>query len=91
VTNVDTVLKRMDEKCLKSYRVLDTKFYVKKLMEDTCECFLDIVCDSSGEPTVGTNATLPTGPLETCAAGGEHMPPNVNGSTTNGIENMCSW
>nr|GEY47612.1 probable inactive histone-lysine N-methyltransferase SUVR1 [Tanacetum cinerariifolium] len=87
VTNVDTVLKRVDEKCLKSYRVLDPKFSSKKLMEDMCESFLDIGSDSSGEPTVGTDATLPTGPLETCAAGGEHMPPNVNGSTTNGIDN----
>ncbi|GJZ28555.1 probable inactive histone-lysine N-methyltransferase SUVR2 [Tanacetum coccineum] len=86
VTNVDTVLKRMDEKCLKSYKVLDPKFSVKKLMEDMCECFLDIQSDSSGEPPVGTDATLPTSPLETCAARGEHMPPNVNGSTANGIE-----
>ncbi|GKB72394.1 probable inactive histone-lysine N-methyltransferase SUVR2 [Tanacetum coccineum] len=87
VTNVDTVLKRMDENCMQSYKVLDPKFSVKKLMEDMCECFLDIGSDSSGEPTIGTDATLPTGPLETCAAGGEHMPPNVNGSTTNGINN----
>ncbi|GJZ28554.1 probable inactive histone-lysine N-methyltransferase SUVR2 [Tanacetum coccineum] len=87
VTNVDTVLKRMDENCMQSYKVLDPKFSVKKLMEDMCECFLDIGSDSSGEPTIGTDATLPTGPLETCAAGGEHMPPNVNGSTTNGIYN----
>ncbi|GJU38593.1 serine carboxypeptidase-like protein 31 [Tanacetum coccineum] len=34
VTNMDTILKRMDEKCLKSYRVFDPKFSVKKLMED---------------------------------------------------------
>ncbi|GJW79195.1 hypothetical protein Tco_0140877, partial [Tanacetum coccineum] len=52
VTNMDTILKRMDEKCLKSYRVFDPKFSVKKLMED-----IYIGSDSSDEPTVGTDAT----------------------------------
>ncbi|GJY30156.1 protein TPLATE [Tanacetum coccineum] len=74
VTNVDTVLKRMDEKCLKSYRVLDTKFYVKKLMEDMCECFLDILVVNICHPMSMAQQQMAS---KTCAAG-EHMPPIIH-------------
>ncbi|KAI3772955.1 hypothetical protein L6452_04151 [Arctium lappa] len=68
VPSVDAVLKTMEDKCLNSYKVMDPNFSVKKLMNDMCECFLDLGSDSTGEP----NARPPTHPSETCV--------DVNGS-----------
>nr|GEX83574.1 probable inactive histone-lysine N-methyltransferase SUVR2 [Tanacetum cinerariifolium] len=56
--NVDTLLKIMEDKCLKSYRVLDSNFSVKKLMEDMCDSLMDIE----------TGPTSPAHSLETCPA-----------------------
>nr|KAJ0191188.1 hypothetical protein LSAT_V11C800425300 [Lactuca sativa] len=51
-TSVDTLLKTMEDKCLKSYKLLDPSFSVKKLMKDMCECFLKLESNSTTEPPV---------------------------------------
>ncbi|KAI3694356.1 hypothetical protein L1987_77321 [Smallanthus sonchifolius] len=61
----DSVLKTMEDKCLKSYKFLDPNFSLKILMKDMCECFLDLGSDHSGEPPVNTDAIPPTDPLKT--------------------------
>ncbi|XAR58671.1 Histone-lysine N-methyltransferase [Bertholletia excelsa] len=45
--NIDALLKRVEDKCLKSYKVLDSSFSVKKVLEDICECFLQMRMDSA--------------------------------------------
>ncbi|KAI3678778.1 hypothetical protein L6452_38081 [Arctium lappa] len=75
VTDVDSLLKTMEDKCLKSYKVLDPNFSMKKLMKDMCECLLD----------TETGSTPPTDSLGTCAAdaGSNGMLPNADGSVGN--------
>lgn len=82
VTNVDTLLKKMEDKCLKSYKILDPNFSVKKMMKDMCDSFLDIETD----PTPVTDS------LETCAtdAGGNTLPSTANGDCENGFHDTES-
>ncbi|PSR89775.1 Inactive histone-lysine N-methyltransferase [Actinidia chinensis var. chinensis] len=41
----DALLKMVEDKCLKSYKILDPSFSVTKIMEDMCECFLELGTD----------------------------------------------
>ncbi|KAJ0742413.1 putative [histone H3]-lysine(4) N-trimethyltransferase chromatin remodeling SET family [Helianthus annuus] len=56
VTNVDALLKKMEDKCLRSYKILDSNFSLKKLMNDICDSLLD----TDPEP----DYTPPAEPLE---------------------------
>ncbi|KAJ4821893.1 hypothetical protein Tsubulata_025301 [Turnera subulata] len=47
------LLKSMEEKCLRSYKILDPNFSVKKMLKDICECFLELATDSSCESHEG--------------------------------------
>ncbi|PHT80413.1 Histone-lysine N-methyltransferase SUVR1 [Capsicum annuum] len=40
--SLEAVLKLVEDKCLKPFKVLDPKFSVPKLMKDICECFLEL-------------------------------------------------
>ncbi|KAK4792113.1 hypothetical protein SAY86_022548 [Trapa natans] len=40
--SLDTVLKTMEDKCLKSYKILDPNFSVMRLMRDMCQCFVEL-------------------------------------------------
>ncbi|CAH1431877.1 unnamed protein product [Lactuca virosa] len=59
-TSVDTLLKTVEDKCLKSYKLLDPSFSVKKLMKDMCECFLELGSNSTNEPPVA----IDVGPMK---------------------------
>lgn len=52
--NVDSILKRVEDKCLQSYKVLDPNFSLKNLMKEMCECSLNL--------ELGTDAIPPTDP-----------------------------
>ncbi|XP_015579282.1 probable inactive histone-lysine N-methyltransferase SUVR2 isoform X1 [Ricinus communis] len=45
----DEFLKSMQEKCLRSYKILDPNFSVLQMLKDMCECFLELGTDSSHE------------------------------------------
>jgi len=45
----DELLKSMQEKCLRSYKIIDPNFSVMQILKDMCECFLDLATDSSHE------------------------------------------
>ncbi|XP_016470763.1 putative inactive histone-lysine N-methyltransferase SUVR2 isoform X1 [Nicotiana tabacum] len=47
--NLESVLKMVESKCLKSYKILDPNFSVMKLMKDMCECFLELGTQHSHE------------------------------------------
>ncbi|XP_052211580.1 probable inactive histone-lysine N-methyltransferase SUVR2 isoform X3 [Diospyros lotus] len=49
VPSVDAVVKMVEDKCLRSYKLLDPSFSVMKLMKDMCECFLELGTDSANE------------------------------------------
>ncbi|KAJ6333927.1 hypothetical protein OIU78_010929 [Salix suchowensis] len=38
-----------EEKCLRSYKIIDPNFSVLQMLKDMCECFLDLATDSSHE------------------------------------------
>ncbi|KAI8013604.1 putative inactive histone-lysine N-methyltransferase SUVR1 [Camellia lanceoleosa] len=40
IPSLDAVLKLMEEKYIKTYRITEPGFSVVKLMKDVCECFL---------------------------------------------------
>ncbi|GAB4830093.1 hypothetical protein Ancab_019735 [Ancistrocladus abbreviatus] len=42
VPSLDEVVKHMEDKCLRSYKILDPTFSVKKLMRDFCDSFLEL-------------------------------------------------
>ncbi|XP_019188406.1 PREDICTED: probable inactive histone-lysine N-methyltransferase SUVR1 isoform X2 [Ipomoea nil] len=45
--SLDAVVKLMEEKCLSEYKDVDPKFSVIKVMQDVCECFLELRAQSS--------------------------------------------
>ncbi|KAI3749567.1 hypothetical protein L2E82_20181 [Cichorium intybus] len=71
--DVDSLLKTMEDKCLKSYKITDPNFSMKKLMKDMCECLLD----------TKTASTPPKNSSGRCCASDsdiKDMPSNTNGS-----------
>ncbi|CAN4098120.1 unnamed protein product [Withania somnifera] len=40
--SLEAVLKLVEDKCFKSFKVLDRNFSVRRLMKDMCECFLEL-------------------------------------------------
>ncbi|XP_077228145.1 putative inactive histone-lysine N-methyltransferase SUVR2 isoform X2 [Tasmannia lanceolata] len=40
--SLDAVLKMAEEKCLKSYKIIEPSFSLKKLMKELCQCCLDL-------------------------------------------------
>ncbi|CAH9077737.1 unnamed protein product [Cuscuta europaea] len=56
--SLEAVLKLMEDKCLRAYKILDPNFSVTKLMEDFCECVLDLgTTKLYNENQEATNAT----------------------------------
>ncbi|XP_065874282.1 probable inactive histone-lysine N-methyltransferase SUVR2 isoform X2 [Euphorbia lathyris] len=45
----DELLKSMQEKCLRSYKNFDPNFSIMQMLNDMCECFLELATDSSHE------------------------------------------
>ncbi|XP_076905177.1 putative inactive histone-lysine N-methyltransferase SUVR2 [Bidens hawaiensis] len=83
VTNVDTLLKRIEDRVLKSYTTLDPNFSVKKLMTFMCDSLLD----TEPEPV----STSPTDPLTETATHTVNncQPLTVNGSVGNEPDDAC--
>ncbi|GKV01753.1 hypothetical protein SLEP1_g14284 [Rubroshorea leprosula] len=49
VPTLDELRESMEKKCLRSYKIIDPNFSVMKLMQDMCECFLELATNSSNE------------------------------------------
>lgn len=43
----DVVLKLVEDKCVRSYRILEPTFSLKKLMKELCQCLLELNTDSN--------------------------------------------
>lgn len=59
VPSVDELIESMEKKCLKSYKIIDPNFSVKKLMQDMCECFLELGTNSSNELQERLSSVMP--------------------------------
>ncbi|XP_038718575.1 probable inactive histone-lysine N-methyltransferase SUVR2 isoform X2 [Tripterygium wilfordii] len=47
--SIDELLQSLEEKCLRSYKIIDPNFSVMNLMKDMCETFLELATDRSNE------------------------------------------
>ncbi|KAJ1280022.1 hypothetical protein BS78_04G200400 [Paspalum vaginatum] len=45
--NIESICKAMEVRCLKTYRILEPNFSFMKLLDDTCQCILDLSSGSS--------------------------------------------
>ncbi|OVA19990.1 SET domain [Macleaya cordata] len=45
----DEVLKMVEDKCLKSYKIIEPNFSLMNLMKELCQCFLDLASDSTDD------------------------------------------
>lgn len=58
--NLDAVLKLVEDKCLRSYKIIDPNFSVKNLMKHMCECVLELgtePVDGSQENSIDVTPT----------------------------------
>ncbi|CAJ1968236.1 unnamed protein product [Sphenostylis stenocarpa] len=46
----DQLIKMMEDKCLRSYKIADPNFSVKKLLRDICDCMLEFRNTSNDDP-----------------------------------------
>ncbi|KAI3461832.1 hypothetical protein Pfo_018495 [Paulownia fortunei] len=53
--SLETVLKLVEEKCLRSYKTLDPNFSLMNLMKEMCRCFLKLGPDSNSESPSNIN------------------------------------
>ncbi|KAM7257480.1 hypothetical protein ACFE04_013221 [Oxalis oulophora] len=57
---LDELRKSMEEKCLRSYKIVDPSFSFTNLMKDMCECFLELATNSSSESQEGLLNNMPS-------------------------------
>ncbi|CAA2998120.1 probable inactive histone-lysine N-methyltransferase SUVR2 isoform X1 [Olea europaea subsp. europaea] len=55
--SLDAVLKSVEEKCLRSYKILDPNFSVMNLMKDMCDSFLNLGSESTNEISKSIDVT----------------------------------
>lgn len=48
VPDMELICKEMEARCLRKFKILEPNFSFMKLLEDTCQCILDLGCESSG-------------------------------------------
>lgn len=58
--SLDELREIMEERCLRSYKIIDPNFSVMNLMKDVCECFLELATDSSHKSQERVGSMLPT-------------------------------
>ncbi|XP_058207893.1 probable inactive histone-lysine N-methyltransferase SUVR2 isoform X1 [Rhododendron vialii] len=49
IPSIEAVVKMVEDRCLRSYKVVDPSFCVMKIMKDMCDCFLELGTDSVNE------------------------------------------
>ncbi|XP_020237107.1 probable inactive histone-lysine N-methyltransferase SUVR2 [Cajanus cajan] len=50
----DQLLQKIEDKCLRSYKIIDPKFSVSKLLRDICDCMLEFRTNSSDDSREGS-------------------------------------
>ncbi|KAK4441560.1 putative inactive histone-lysine N-methyltransferase SUVR2 [Sesamum alatum] len=66
--SLETVLKSVEEKCLRSFKTLDPSFSVISLMKEICQCFLKLGSDSNSESPATISVTPTTDVLNESSA-----------------------
>ncbi|KAL0370404.1 UNVERIFIED_CONTAM: putative inactive histone-lysine N-methyltransferase SUVR2 [Sesamum angustifolium] len=66
--SLETVIKSVEEKCLRSSKTFDPSFSVINLMKEICQCFLKLGSDSNSESPATISVTPATGVLNESSA-----------------------
>eukprot|EP00262_Sarcandra_glabra_P000499 TRINITY_DN10583_c0_g1_i1.p1 TRINITY_DN10583_c0_g1~~TRINITY_DN10583_c0_g1_i1.p1 ORF type:complete len:822 (-),score=156.55 TRINITY_DN10583_c0_g1_i1:322-2787(-) len=88
VPSLDAVLKLLEDKCLKSYKIVEPNFSVMKLMKDLCQCFLDLGTDNTDDKQETLVNITPT--LEFLKKCNVHNALGANGNCLQGNFNMVA-
>ncbi|KAI3994289.1 hypothetical protein MKX01_012546 [Papaver californicum] len=60
VPNLDALFKMVEDKCIKSYKIVNPDFSIKKLMQDFCQSYLDVATErKTGKGKALVNGTPP--------------------------------
>nr|XP_027188964.1 histone-lysine N-methyltransferase SUVR4-like isoform X2 [Cicer arietinum] len=54
MANQEQLLKMMEDKCLRSYKITDPNFSIAKMLRDICDCMLEFSTDSNGDSKEGS-------------------------------------
>lgn len=84
--DMESICKEMEARCLRTYKILEPNFSFMKLLEDTCQCIVDLGFESSGPREKGVLQIVPAVDylskpsvpqiLQSNQAGSSCMPPN---------------
>ncbi|KAL8253036.1 hypothetical protein R6Q59_036729 [Mikania micrantha] len=83
VTNVDALLKRMEDRCLKSYKAMEPNFSMKKLMTYMCDSLLDT------EPESDSTSLTDESIKDLADTGNNGLVLTANGLDGNEVEDAC--
>ncbi|KAF7818470.1 putative inactive histone-lysine N-methyltransferase SUVR2 isoform X1 [Senna tora] len=94
----DQILKKMEDKCLRSYKITDPNFSVMNLLRDMCDCMLEFRTDSNDDSQEGSEMMSPNPVVlkkskarDTLSIGGNTPDMGVHSHTSNGSINVqCS-
>ncbi|WOK98051.1 putative inactive histone-lysine N-methyltransferase SUVR2 isoform X1 [Canna indica] len=60
VPNLETVFKLVEDRCLRSYRILQPSFSLTNLMKEMCQCFLELGSDTADDRQENVVQIIPT-------------------------------
>ncbi|XP_042495753.1 probable inactive histone-lysine N-methyltransferase SUVR2 [Macadamia integrifolia] len=60
VPNLDKVLKMVEDRCIKSYRIVEPRFSVMNLMKELCLCFLELGSGPTDKKAENGRNAIPT-------------------------------
>ncbi|KAM7521748.1 hypothetical protein LguiA_011650 [Lonicera macranthoides] len=83
--SLDTVLKVVEDKCLRSYKVNDLNFSMTKLMKDMCACILELGTDSNNDLQAAINVSQTLGLSKKCCAADAPSANHTPSSPSNGM------
>lgn len=82
VPSIEAVVKMVEDRCLRSYKVLDPSFSVMKIMKDMCDCFLELGTDSVNKSHERIDVTAAADVLK----GGKPFDPTASVDTQGDVE-----
>ncbi|WOK95382.1 putative inactive histone-lysine N-methyltransferase SUVR2 isoform X2 [Canna indica] len=60
IPNLESVFKQVEDKCLKSYKILEPSFSLANLMKEMCQCYRDLSYVTTGDKQENSLQIIPT-------------------------------
>ncbi|KAM0891934.1 hypothetical protein ACQ4PT_026097 [Festuca glaucescens] len=83
--DMESVCKVMEARCLRTYKVLEPNFSFMKLLQDTCQCIVDLGVEFSGPREKGMVQIIPAHNVNDITKGEEHVSIPIINESGNGI------